>query len=90
MIARDHGPIRYDVDEHSVDQFPGTKVSGRSWGKAAAGALRALYLLNVAVCVIVIAFKRRLTAARAVRRDEICDAPSHPGAKKTYIDSGTH
>ena len=32
-IARDHGPGRYDVDEHSVDQFPGTKVSARSWGK---------------------------------------------------------
>jgi hypothetical protein len=27
------GPGRYDVDEHSLDPFPGTKVSARAWGK---------------------------------------------------------
>ncbi len=32
-FARNHGPGRYDVDEHSLDPFPGTKVSARSWGK---------------------------------------------------------
>ena len=32
-FARDHGPGRYDVDEHSLDPFPGTKVSARSWRK---------------------------------------------------------
>jgi hypothetical protein len=30
-FARDHGPGRYDVDEHSLDPFPGTKVSARAW-----------------------------------------------------------
>jgi hypothetical protein len=31
--ARHHGPGRYDVDEHSLGPFPGTKVSARAWGK---------------------------------------------------------
>jgi hypothetical protein len=32
-FARDHGPGRYDVDEHSLDPFRGSKVSARAWGK---------------------------------------------------------
>jgi len=28
-----HGTGRCDVDEHSRDPFPGTKVSARAWGK---------------------------------------------------------
>ena len=32
-LARRHGPCRYDVDDHSLDPFPGTKVSARAWGK---------------------------------------------------------
>jgi len=32
-FARDHGPGRYDVDEHSLDPFPGSNVSARAWGK---------------------------------------------------------
>jgi hypothetical protein len=32
-FARDHGPGRYDVDEHAIDPFPGTKVSARAWIK---------------------------------------------------------
>jgi hypothetical protein len=32
-FSRDHGPGRYDVDEHSLDPFPGTKFSARAWGK---------------------------------------------------------
>ncbi len=32
-FARDHGPRRYDVDEHSLDPFPGKKVTARAWGK---------------------------------------------------------
>jgi hypothetical protein len=32
-FARNHGPARYDVDEHSLDPFLGTKVSARAWGK---------------------------------------------------------
>jgi len=32
-FARDHDPGRYDVDEHSLDPFLGTKVSARAWGK---------------------------------------------------------
>ena len=32
-VARDHGPGRYDVDERSLDPFPGTKVSARAWGQ---------------------------------------------------------
>jgi hypothetical protein len=32
-FARDHGPGRYDVDEHSLDPLPGTKVTARAWGK---------------------------------------------------------
>ena len=31
-FARNHGPGRYDVDEHSLDPFPGTTVSARAWG----------------------------------------------------------
>jgi hypothetical protein len=31
-FARAHGPGRYDVDEHSLDPFPATKVSARAWG----------------------------------------------------------
>jgi hypothetical protein len=31
-FAREHGPDRYDVDEHSLDPFPGTKVTARAWG----------------------------------------------------------
>jgi hypothetical protein len=26
-FARGHGPGRYDVDDHSLDPFPGTRVS---------------------------------------------------------------
>jgi hypothetical protein len=33
VFARDHGPGRYDVDEHSLDTFPGSSVSARAWGK---------------------------------------------------------
>jgi len=32
-FARDHGPGRYDVDEHSLDAFPGSNVSAEAWGK---------------------------------------------------------
>jgi hypothetical protein len=32
-FARSHGPGRYQVDEHSLDPSPGTKVSARAWGK---------------------------------------------------------
>ena len=32
-FARDHGPGRYDVDEHSLEPFAGTKVLARAWGK---------------------------------------------------------
>jgi hypothetical protein len=32
-FARDHGPGRYDVDEHSLDPIHGTTVSARAWGK---------------------------------------------------------
>ena len=32
-FARENGPGRYDVDEHSLDPFPGSKVSSRAWGK---------------------------------------------------------
>ncbi len=32
-FAREHGPGRYEVDEHSRDLFPGTKVTPRAWGK---------------------------------------------------------
>ena len=31
-FARDHGPGRYVVDEHSLEPFPGTKSSARGWG----------------------------------------------------------
>jgi hypothetical protein len=31
-IARNHGPGRYDVDEHRLEPFPGAKASARSWG----------------------------------------------------------
>jgi len=32
-FAREHGPGRYEVDEHFLDPFPGTKVTARAWGK---------------------------------------------------------
>jgi hypothetical protein len=32
-FVREHGPGRYEVDEHSLDQFPRTKVTARAWGK---------------------------------------------------------
>ena len=32
-FARENGPDRFDVDEHSLDPFPGTKVVARGWGK---------------------------------------------------------
>jgi hypothetical protein len=32
-FARDHGPGRYDGDEHALSPFPETKVSARAWGK---------------------------------------------------------
>jgi hypothetical protein len=32
-FARDHGPGRYVVDEHSLEPLPGTKVSARAWAK---------------------------------------------------------
>jgi hypothetical protein len=32
-FVRSHGPSRYQVDEHSLDPFPGTKVSAMAWGK---------------------------------------------------------
>jgi hypothetical protein len=32
-FACENGPGRYDVDEHSLDPFPGTKVSARTWSK---------------------------------------------------------
>jgi hypothetical protein len=32
-FARQHGPGKYHVAEHSLDPFLGTKVSARAWGK---------------------------------------------------------
>jgi len=32
-FARELGPDRYDVDEHSLGPFPGTKVSARARGR---------------------------------------------------------
>jgi hypothetical protein len=32
-FAKEHGPGRYDVDEHCLDPFPGTNVTARAWGK---------------------------------------------------------
>jgi len=32
-FARDHGPGRYDVGEHSLDPFPCAKVTARTSGK---------------------------------------------------------
>jgi hypothetical protein len=32
-FVREHGPGRYNVDEHSSDPFPGTKVTAHGWGK---------------------------------------------------------
>ncbi|MGO9468101.1 MAG: hypothetical protein ACLQVF_28545 [Isosphaeraceae bacterium] len=29
-FAREHAPGRFDVDEHSLDPFPGTKVTARA------------------------------------------------------------
>jgi hypothetical protein len=31
-FARDNGPGRYHVDEHSADPFPGSKSTARAWG----------------------------------------------------------
>jgi hypothetical protein len=31
--ARDPGPGRYHVDEHSLDPFPRSHVSARAWGR---------------------------------------------------------
>jgi hypothetical protein len=31
-FARSHGNGRYEVDELSLDPFPGTKLSARAWG----------------------------------------------------------
>ena len=31
-FAREHGPGQYDVDVHSLEPFPGSNVSARSWG----------------------------------------------------------
>jgi hypothetical protein len=31
-FARDHGPGRYDIDEHSDDLFLGSKHVARAWG----------------------------------------------------------
>jgi hypothetical protein len=33
LIARAQGSERYDIAEHSLEPFPGTKVSARAWGK---------------------------------------------------------
>jgi hypothetical protein len=33
LFAREHGQGRYEVDEHSLEPFPGTKVTARAWGK---------------------------------------------------------
>jgi hypothetical protein len=33
LCARQHGHARYHVDEHSVDLFPGTRVSAREWAR---------------------------------------------------------
>jgi hypothetical protein len=32
-FAREHGPGRYGVGEHSLDPLPGTKVTARALGK---------------------------------------------------------
>jgi hypothetical protein len=32
-FAKENGPGRYDVDEHSLEPFPGAKVTARAWGK---------------------------------------------------------
>jgi hypothetical protein len=32
-FAKEHGPGCYDVDEHSLDPFPGTNVTALAWGK---------------------------------------------------------
>jgi hypothetical protein len=32
-FARDHGPGRYHVDEHSLDPLPGSKYVARVWGR---------------------------------------------------------
>jgi hypothetical protein len=33
VFAREHGPGQYDVDVHSLEPFPGSNVSAKSWGK---------------------------------------------------------
>jgi hypothetical protein len=32
-FARQYGPGRYDVNEHSLDPFPGSKHVARAWGR---------------------------------------------------------
>jgi len=32
LFARDHGPGRYEVDEHSLDPFEGSNAKARAWG----------------------------------------------------------
>jgi hypothetical protein len=32
-FARDHGPGRFHVDEHSLDPFEGSNAKARQWGK---------------------------------------------------------
>jgi hypothetical protein len=32
-FAKEHGSGRYEVDEHSLEPFPGTKFTARAWGK---------------------------------------------------------
>jgi hypothetical protein len=32
-FVRSHGPSRCQVDEHSLDPFPGTNISASAWGK---------------------------------------------------------
>jgi hypothetical protein len=31
-FAREHGPGRYQVDEHSLDAFEGSNAKARGWG----------------------------------------------------------
>jgi hypothetical protein len=58
-FARSYGKGRYDVDEHSLDPFPGTDVAARAWGKVI--HQRHGYMLRVILGVVV-----------AVPRDVTC------------------
>ena len=31
-FARQHGPGRYRVDQHTLDPFPGSNAKARAWG----------------------------------------------------------